>query len=102
MTDLTIEHLIHMNDNYQVVFIPKDNRTKKENHEGVLISPNFEVRHRQWDTVEYFTEALPVALSIAEHWNKILVTRAYMDDSGIMSIEGPLQNPGEDSGGVLQ
>ena len=38
---------------------------------------NYEVRNRKWDTVEYRGGNLPSCLSVAEHFNDILVTKAW-------------------------
>jgi len=74
MLNLDREKLIHMNKNYQVVFIPiLDRLDLEKGYEG-----NFEVRNRVYDTVEYYSPNLPEALVYAESLNNILVEKTYL------------------------
>lgn len=41
---------------------------------------NYEVRNRKWDTVEYRGANLPSCLSVAEHFNDILVNKMWETD----------------------
>ncbi len=77
---LTTEHLVHVNQNYQVVFIPEDKRIEAFDADNNPVYGNYEVRHRKWDTVEYRGGNLPSCLSVAEHFNDILVHEMYMNE----------------------
>lgn len=78
--DLKKESIVHMTDHYDVVYIPEDKRQVFPDGNGVDIIGNYEVRNRVYDVVEFGTDALPLALSMAEHWNRIMVGQQYMDN----------------------
>jgi len=108
--DLDKESLVHMNDHYQVVYIPEEKRQKYPDGNGIEILGNYEVRNRVYDVVEFGTDALPLALSMAEHWNRIMVGQQYLDNPfDIVNETAGTQEWGmlkadddEDDGGNLQ
>ena len=104
--NLDIEHMVHMNNNYLVVFIPSEDR--KESHAKVKGFPregNFEVRHRKWDTVEYISDSLVLALSMAEHMDRVLNKRLYLnelDGTDLIYADQVKDDEDEEEGGLLQ
>lgn len=59
------------------MFIPEGNRSECKDPDGSILEGNYEVRSRKWDTVEYRGANLPACLSVAEHFNDILVTKQW-------------------------
>ena len=106
--DLDKESIVHMNDHYEVVYIPKDDRCKYPDGNGIDVIGNYEVRNRVYDTIEFGTDALPLALSMAEHWNRILAGRQYLDNPfdivNDMAGEGGVfgEEDDENGGGMMQ
>ena len=76
--DLDRESLVHMNNHYQVVFIPYEERGGAYDQEGHECMGNYEVRHRRFDTVEYCSGNLPAALSVAEQFDNIITNKLYL------------------------
>ena len=78
MTDLNKESLVHMNDNFQVVYIPEHERGECKDEDGTYYEANYEVRHRKYDTVDFKTASLASALAVAEQLDNILTNKLYL------------------------
>lgn len=80
--DLTQEQILHMNDNYTVYFIPEQDRKLHGSYEGKEIVGNYKVVHNIHKCVEQFCDNYPTALSVAEHFNKALQDKSYLEQWG--------------------
>ena len=99
--DLDKENLVHMNNHYQVVFIPKDDRDEAYDQEGNEVEGNFEVRHRRYDTVEYRSGNLPSALSVAEQFDNIITNNLYLTSAFADNEDELFVTVGKDEEGGL-
>lgn len=87
--DITKEQVLHMNDNYSVVFIPEQDRLMHGSYEGKDIVGNYKVVHNIHQTVEQWCECYPTALGIAEHFNEMLTKGTYNQGfGGVIEIGG--------------
>lgn len=85
--DLTKEKLIHMTDYYNVWFIPESERKKFIDPNGVESIANFVVRSKLYETTEFGSSNLPVALAQAEYWNACLREKAYLhEEEGMQEV----------------
>ena len=102
--------LIHQNERYSVYYNP--NSLGEENAydpEGNKVDGNYEVHHNNYGCIEYKTINLPTALSVAEHYNTILVGQLYLadpEDSAKANQNNLIKlfsgEDGDDGGGTIQ
>jgi len=87
----TTEKLEHVNQYYQVVFIPEGERIACTDVDGAEVEGNYEVRNRKYDCCEYRSINLPSALAVAEQFNAMLVDKVYIqetEDDMFVQLEG--------------
>ena len=77
------DQLVHENTYYEVILVAQENRIDTRDAHGTTVDGNYEVRSRQYGTIEYRCDNQPSALSVAEHYNTIMENRLWMDDEGV-------------------
>jgi len=85
---MTIQHnpidkeiLEHVNNYYEVVFIPEGERFMCKDVDGEEVEGNYEVRNRKYGCCEYRSINLPSALAVAEQFNAMLVDKVYIQET---------------------
>ena len=89
---LKIEMLEHTTTYYNVYFIPPNKRKILDSEFGFTTEGNFEVRNRKYGTIEFITDNLPTALTVAEQFNANLEQKMYLNTTSPETREDAFDN----------
>ena len=91
--------IVHKNKHYLVVTVEEHSREDMKDSQGNTVEGNYEVYHQVHGTMEYRSDNLPSALSVAEHFNDIMVGCLYMEKDQDVFIDLSIVGKEEGEGG---